>query len=41
MNRYQGITAGFEAGEVFVTYRSIGIDDIMRLSCPSHARAVS
>ena len=38
MNRYQGVTAGFDAGEVFMTYRSIGIDDIMRLSCPSHAR---
>ncbi len=38
MNRYQGLTAGFEAGEVFMTYRSVGIDDVMRLSCPSHAR---
>lgn len=38
MNRYQGLTAGFEAGEVFMTYRSIGIDDLMRLSCPTHAR---
>ena len=38
MNRYQGLTAGFEAGEVFMTYRTVGIDDVMRLSCPSHAR---
>ena len=41
MNRYQGLTAGFEAGEVFMTYRSVGIDDIMRLSCPPHARGRS
>ncbi len=41
MNRYQGLTAGFEAGEVFMTYRSVGIDDIMRLSCPTHARSRS
>ena len=39
MNRYQGLTAGFEAGEVFMTYRSIGIDDIMRLTCSTHARS--
>ena len=30
MNRYQGLTAGFEAGEVFMTYRSVGVDDLMR-----------
>jgi hypothetical protein len=24
MNRYHGLTAGFEAGEIFLTYRSIG-----------------
>ena len=41
MNRYQGLTAGFEAGEVFMTYRSVGIDDIMRLACPAHARGGS
>ena len=41
LNRYQGITAGFEAGEVFVTYRTIGVDDIMRLSCPPGARGRS
>lgn len=38
MNRYQGMTAGFEAGEVFVTYRTVGVDDIMRLSCPPQPR---
>jgi LmbE family N-acetylglucosaminyl deacetylase len=38
MNRYQGLTAGFEAGEVFMTYRSVGIDDLMRWASPAHAR---
>src|SRR5437899_2814043 len=27
MNRYHGLTAGFEAGELFLTYRSVGVDD--------------
>ncbi len=35
MNRYQGLTAGFLAGEVFQTYRSIGVDDLVRWACPS------
>jgi LmbE family N-acetylglucosaminyl deacetylase len=39
MNRYQGLTAGFEAGEVFMTYRSVGIDDLMRWASPAHARS--
>jgi LmbE family N-acetylglucosaminyl deacetylase len=39
MNRYQGLTAGFEAGEVFMTYRSVGVDDVMRFASPTHARA--
>jgi len=39
MNRYHGLTAGFEAGEIFMTYRSVGIDDLMRWASPSHARA--
>jgi len=39
MNRYQGLTAGFEAGEVFMTYRSVGVDDVMRFASPAHARA--
>jgi LmbE family N-acetylglucosaminyl deacetylase len=38
MNRYHGITAGFEAGELFLTYRSVGVDDIMRWASPAHAR---
>jgi LmbE family N-acetylglucosaminyl deacetylase len=39
MNRYQGLTAGFEAGEVFMTYRSVGVDDLVRWASPAHARA--
>ena len=38
MNRYQGLTAGFEAGEVFMTYRSVGVSDVMQWGCPKHAR---
>ena len=38
MNRYHGLTAGFEAGELFMTYRSVGVDDLMRWASPSHAR---
>jgi hypothetical protein len=38
MNRYHGLTAGFEAGEIFLTYRSVGIDDLMRWASPGHAR---
>ena len=30
MNRYHGLTAGLEAGELFLTYRSVGVDDLMR-----------
>lgn len=36
MNRYQGLTAGFEAGELFMTYRSVGIDDLMSWASPAH-----
>ncbi len=39
MNRYHGLTAGFEAGEIFMTYRSVGIDDLMRWASPTHARS--
>lgn len=39
MNRYHGLTAGFEAGELFLTYRSIGVEDLMRWASPAHARA--
>jgi N-acetylglucosamine malate deacetylase 1 len=38
MNRYQGLTAGFEAGEVFMTYRSVGVDDLLGWAAPAHAR---
>jgi N-acetylglucosamine malate deacetylase 1 len=38
MNRYHGLTAGYEAGELFLTYRSVGIDDLMRWASPAHAR---
>ncbi len=36
MNRYQGLTAGYEAGELFLTYRSVGVDDLMRWASPAH-----
>ena len=39
MNRYHGLTAGFEAGEIFMTYRSVGIDDLMHWASPTHARS--
>jgi LmbE family N-acetylglucosaminyl deacetylase len=39
MNRYHGLTAGFEAGELFLTYRSVGVDDLMRWASPSHCRS--
>jgi LmbE family N-acetylglucosaminyl deacetylase len=38
MNRYHGITAGFDAGELFLTYRSVGVDDLMGWASPAHAR---
>jgi LmbE family N-acetylglucosaminyl deacetylase len=38
MNRYHGLTAGFEAGELFMTYRSVGVEDLMRWASPAHAR---
>ena len=38
MNRYHGITAGFDAGELFLTYRSVGVDDLMGWASPKHAR---
>src|SRR4051812_41831927 len=37
MNRYHGLTAGFEAGELFLTYRSVGVDDLVRWASPAHA----
>jgi N-acetylglucosamine malate deacetylase 1 len=38
MNRYQGLTAGFEAGEIFMTYRSVGVDDLVGWASPAYAR---
>lgn len=38
MNRYHGLSAGFEAGELFLTYRTLGVDDLMRWASPTHAR---
>ena len=38
MNRYHGLTAGYEAGELFLTYRTVGVDDLMRWASPRHAR---
>jgi LmbE family N-acetylglucosaminyl deacetylase len=39
MNRYQGLTAGFEAGELFMTYRSVGVEDLLRWAAPAYARS--
>ena len=41
MDRYHGHTAGFEAGELFLTYRSIGVDDLVAWSCPTVASGPS
>lgn len=41
MNRYQGHSAGFEAGELFLTYRTVGVDDLVRWACPGLARPES
>lgn len=38
MNRYHGLTAGFEAGELFLTYRTVGVDDLMHWASPRHSR---
>ena len=35
MNRYHGTTAGFEAGELFMTYRTVGVHDLMEWACSS------
>lgn len=39
MNRYHGTTAGFDAGELFMTHRSVGVDDLMGWASPAHARS--
>jgi LmbE family N-acetylglucosaminyl deacetylase len=38
MNRYHGLTAGYEAGELFLSYRSIGVTDLMQWASPAHGR---
>jgi len=38
MNRYHGQTAGSAAGELFLTYRSVGVEDLMSWASPAHAR---
>jgi LmbE family N-acetylglucosaminyl deacetylase len=38
MNRYHGVTAGFDAGELFLTYRTVGVEDLMHWAAPMHAR---
>ncbi len=38
MNRYHGLMAGFEAGELFVTHRSQGVSNLMEWAAPSHSR---
>ena len=38
MNRYHGLTAGFAAGEIFLTYRSVGVADLMHWASPKHGR---
>jgi len=38
MNRYHGSTAGYDAGELFLTHRSVGVGDLMRWAAPSAAR---
>jgi LmbE family N-acetylglucosaminyl deacetylase len=40
MNRYHGATAGFEAGELFQTYRTIGVDDLIAWSCGKRGKGV-
>src|SRR3546814_6651172 len=37
MNRYFGLTAGFEAGELFVNYRTFGVDDLIQWAAPRPA----
>ena len=38
MNRYLGVTAGYEAGELFLTYRTVGVDDLVKWASPKHGR---
>jgi LmbE family N-acetylglucosaminyl deacetylase len=38
MNRYHGATAGFDAGELFQTYRTTGVEDLVAWACPRRTR---
>jgi LmbE family N-acetylglucosaminyl deacetylase len=38
MNRYHGLTAGFEAGELFLTYRTVGVTDLVGWAAPAYCR---
>lgn len=38
MNRYHGLTAGFEAGELFLSHRSVGVSDLLQWACPRPER---
>jgi N-acetylglucosamine malate deacetylase 1 len=38
MNRYHGMTAGFAAGELFLTYRTVGVEDLMHWAVPGASR---
>jgi LmbE family N-acetylglucosaminyl deacetylase len=38
MNRYHGSTAGFEAGELFLTYRTVGVEDLVAWAAPRRTR---
>jgi LmbE family N-acetylglucosaminyl deacetylase len=38
MNRYHGLTAGFEAGELFLTYRTVGVTDLVGWAAPAVGR---
>jgi len=40
VNRHLGLSAGFEAGEVFQLVRPIGTHDLMSIACPAHARRI-
>lgn len=37
--RHYGMSAGFRAGELFLTPHAIGTDDLMKIASPRHAKA--
>ena len=39
MNRYHGMTAGYDAGELFLTYRTVGVEDLVNWACPPGTRS--